>query len=220
LSPLLVTLAGSGSGGVTSPLSFTPTSLSSSNDVVGTSTLKTVTVKNVTAVPVTISGSSTSGDYGASGCVTTLAPGASCTLTVTFTPSTNGTIKGAVAVADNTSINPEVLDVTGTAILPLTITPATVSFGTWTVGTTSGSATLTLTNHLAAAISIAFSATGDFSAVAGGGSPCGASLGAGASCTLLVNFSPTTTGSISGVATVTYSGGFSPQEVKLSGAGQ
>ncbi|HXO38264.1 MAG TPA: choice-of-anchor D domain-containing protein, partial [Candidatus Acidoferrum sp.] len=118
------------------------------------------------------------------------------------------------------AVSPEVLDVTGTAILPLTISPASLSFGSFTVGTASGPATVTLTNHLAAATSITYSASGDFSAVAGGGSPCGASLGAGASCTFVVAFSPTTTGAVSGVATVTNTGGFSPQEVKLSGTGQ
>jgi hypothetical protein len=35
-----------------------------------------------------------------------------------------------------------------------------------------------------------------------------------------VKFSPTTTGAVSGVVTVTYAGGFSPQAVKLTGTGQ
>jgi hypothetical protein len=220
LTPLVVGLSGIGSGGVTSPLSFTPASLSYTNAVVGTSTSKMVTVKNTSASSVTISSVSGSGDYSASGCVGALASGASCTLTVTFVPSTTGSINGAVGITNNTAVSPEVLDVTGTAILPLTISPASLSFGSFTVGTASGPATVTLTNHLAASTSITYSASGDFSAVAGGGSPCGASLGAGASCTFVVAFSPTTTGAVSGVATVTNTGGFSPQEVKLSGTGQ
>jgi hypothetical protein len=220
LSPLLVGLTGSGSAGVTSPLSFTPASLSYTNSVVGTNTAKTVTVKNTSASSVKITGASASGDYSASGCVTTLLSGASCTLTVTFTPSTTGSLEGAITLTNNTAVNPEVLNATGTAILPLTISPASLTFGGWTVGTTSSSHTVTLTNHLTASMSIAFSASGDFKATAGGGTPCGASLGAGASCTLLVNFSPTTTGTVSGVVTVTYGGTYSPQEVQLSGIGQ
>jgi len=179
-----------------------------------------VTVKNSSASSVNITGVSASGDYSASGCVQTLASGASCTLTVTFAPSTTGSLQGAIALANNTSVNPEVLNATGTAILPLAISPTSVSFGAWTVGTASGSHTVTLTNHLSASMSIAFSASGDFSAKAGGGTPCGASLGAGASCTLLVTFSPTTTGAVTGVATVTHGGGYIPQEVQLSGTGQ
>jgi len=220
LSPLLVGLTGSGAGGVSSPLSFTPASLSYTNVVVGTNTTKTVTVKNTSASSVKVTGVSASGDYSASGCVQTLLSGASCTLTVSLTPSTTGSLEGAIALTNNTAVSPEVLNATGTGILPLTISPATVSFGGWTVGTTSSSQTLTLTNHLAATMSVAFSASGDFVAKSGGGTPCGASLGAGASCTLVVTFSPTTTGTVTGVTTVTYGGGFSPQEVTLSGTGQ
>jgi hypothetical protein len=220
LSPLVVGLSGSGSGGVTSPLSFTPASASFSNVVVGTTKAQTVTVKNTSASSLKITGVSASGDYSASGCVMTLSSGASCTLTVAFAPSTSGSLEGAIALTNNTSVNPEVLNATGTAILPLAVSPTSVSFGGWTVGTTSSSQTVTLTNHLPVSMSIAFSASGDFSAKAGGGTPCGISLGASASCTLVVTFSPTTTGAASGVATVTYGGGYSPQEVHLSGTGQ
>jgi len=220
LTPLVVGLTGNGSGGVTSPLSFTPPSLTYTNAVVGTNTAKTVAVKNTSAASVVVSGVSTSGDYSASGCVGTLASGSSCTLTVTFTPSTAGVIKGAVGLNDNTSVSPEVLDVAGTGILPLTFSPTSVAFGGVTVGSTSGTGVVTLTNHLAASTSISLTASDDFSAAAGGGTPCGASLAAGASCTFVVSFTPTTTGPISGVATVTYSGAYSPQEVKLSGTGQ
>ena len=220
LSPLVVALNGSGSGAPASPLTFSPTSLSYTNTVVGTSVAKTVTVKNVSASSVSITKVSASGDYSASGCVTTLAPLATCTLTVTFKPSTTGTIDGSVALSNGTTVNPDVLNIVGTAILPLTISPATVNFGNVTVGTSSASTTITLSNNTAAAISIGFTASGDFSATAGGGTPCTASLGAGAHCTLVVKFSPTTTGAVSGVVTVTYAGGFSPQAVKLTGTGQ
>jgi hypothetical protein len=89
-----------------------------------------------------------------------------------------------------------------------------------TVGSSSAPTTVTLKNNTAAAMSIALTTSGDFSGTAGGGTPCGASLAGGASCTFLVKFSPTTTGAVTGVATVIYSGKFSPQEVKLSGTGQ
>lgn len=220
LTPLIVALSGSGSGAGASALTFTPASLNYTNIAVGGNSTKTVTVKNVSASSVKISALSHSGDYSASGCITTLLPSATCILSVTFTPSASGTIKGAIGLTDNATVTPEILDVSGTAILPLTISPSTVNLGSWTVGTTSTTSTVTLKNNTAASMNIAFTGSGDFTAAAGGGTPCGASLGAGASCTLLVGFSPTTTGAISGVATVTYSGGYNPQEVKLSGTGQ
>ncbi|MGA7313189.1 MAG: choice-of-anchor D domain-containing protein, partial [Silvibacterium sp.] len=220
LSPLVVALSGNGTGGATSPLSFSPTSLAYGNAVVGTNTAKAVVVKNTSASNVSISKVSASGDYSASGCVTTLLPLATCTLTVTFTPSTTGAISGAIALANGTIVSPDVLNATGVGILPLAVSPTSVNFGNVTVGNTSGSTAITLSNKTAASMSIGFIASGDFSATAGGGTPCGASLAAGASCTFVVTFSPTTTGAVTGVATVTYAGKFSPQEVKLSGTGQ
>jgi len=79
---------------------------------------------------------------------------------------------------------------------------------------------VTVTNHTASAVTISYPASGDFSAVSGGGTPCSSSLAAGAQCTFLVSATPTTTGAVSGVVTVTYSAGYSPQEVKLSAKGQ
>jgi Abnormal spindle-like microcephaly-assoc'd, ASPM-SPD-2-Hydin len=215
-SPLVVALSGSGSGGVASPLTFSPASLSFTNVVVGTSSAKTVTVKNVSASAMSLTVSA-SGDYKASGCSGTLASAATCTLTVTFIPSTNGTIEGDIALANGTTVNPEVLNASGTAIYPLTISPTSVSFGGVTVGSVSSSHTVTVTNHTAAALPLSVAASGDFTA---GGGTCTSSLAGGASCTILVTFSPSTTGTVNGVGTVTYSGRYTPQEVKLTGVGQ
>jgi Pro-kumamolisin, activation domain/Abnormal spindle-like microcephaly-assoc'd, ASPM-SPD-2-Hydin len=219
-SPLVVALSGGGSGGAASPLTFSPTSASFTNVVVGTSASKSVTVKNVSASSVKITSALGSGDYSASGCVTSLLPLATCVLTVNFKPSSTGSINGAIAVTNNTGENPDVLDASGTAILPVTISPTSVNLGSWIVGTTSSSATVTVTNHTASAVSIAYTASGDFSAVSGGTTPCSSSLAAGAQCTFLVSATPTTTGAVSGVATVAYSAGYGPQEVKLSATGQ
>ena len=217
LSPQEVTLSGTGTGGATSPLTFSPSLLSFGNVAAGTSASHTVTVKNSSASLVKISSLAASGDYTATGCVTTLAPLGTCTMTVTFKPSVKGTIYGSVAITDSTVVSPETYEVLGVGVSPLAASPASLSFGTLTVGTTSAAKTVTLTNNLASALSLTRSTSGDF-AIAGG--TCGATLGAHASCTLLVNFTPSATGAISGVATATYGSTFSPEEVTLSGTGQ
>jgi hypothetical protein len=219
-SPLVVALSGSGSGGAASPLSFSPTSASFTNVVVGTTASKSVTVKNVSASSVKITSALGSGDYSASGCVTTLLPLSTCVLTVNFKPSASGSIAGAIAVANSSTVNPDVLDASGTAILPVTISPTSVNLGSLTVGTTSSPATVTVTNHTASAVTIAYTASGDFAAASGGGTPCSSSLAAGGLCTFLVRATPTTTGAVTGVVTVTYSAGYSPQEVTLSATGK
>jgi hypothetical protein len=63
-------------------------------------------------------------------------------------------------------------------------------------------------------------ASGDFLVTTGGSLPCGTSIPANSICTLGVQFSPTVTGSITGVLTLSYTGGTSPVEVSLSGTGQ
>jgi hypothetical protein len=49
---------------------------------------------------------------------------------------------------------------------------------------------------------------------------CAATIGAGASCTVGVTFSPTATGPVAGTLTFTDSAVTSPQVVTLSGTGQ
>jgi len=229
-SPQEVGLTGGGSGGGTaSPLTFTPATLSFKSTLIGTSASKPVTVKNSSASSLSISGIKAIGNYTAAGsgatpCGGSLGAGATCTMTVTFNPSINGTIKGAVAIANSTAVNPQIYNVSGAAVLPLTFSPASLTFAAQAVGSTSTAKTVTLTNNASTTMSsISFVASGGYAAFATGGTPCGASLGAHASCTIGVTFTPSATGSIKGNVTVTYSGvapSFSPQEMNLTGTGQ
>jgi hypothetical protein len=216
-SPQEVALSGSGTGGVTAPLTFTPSSLAFGKLEVGASESRPVTVKNNSASPVKISNIAASGNFTATGCVTTLAALKTCTMTVTFKPSVKGKINGSVAITDNTIVSPEIYDISGNGVSPLKLAPASLAFGTLTVGTTSAAQSITLTNNLGSALSLTRSTSGDY-AIAGGS--CGASLGAHASCTLDMTFTPTTTGAVSGVVTVAYGGTFSPEEVALDGTGE
>ncbi len=226
-SPVGVKFTGKGTGGTTAPLKFTPVSLSFAKQATGTTSAgKTVTVKNQSASSVTINSIAASGNFAAAGsggtpCGGALAAGASCTISATFAPSISGAIEGAVVISDNASSeNQQVVNLTGTAVLPVTIAPTSLTFASTTVGTTSAAQTLTITNNLTTTLSsLSFTASGDFSATAGGGTPCGSSVAAGATCTLSVTFTPSTTGSIKGAVTVTDSAGTSPQTLKLTGTG-
>jgi hypothetical protein len=229
-SPLEVKLTGSGTGGSTSPLKFTPASLAFTSQAIGTtSSPKTVTVQNTsTTLPVTISTIATSGNFtavgsGATPCSNgfTLIASASCTLSVTFAPSIAGAIQGALVISDNNStVGQQIVNLTGTAVLPVTIAPTSLTFASQTVGTTSAAQTLTLTNNSNAVLTgLSFTGSGDFSVTAGVTTPCGTSLAAGAKCTLSVTFAPNKTGSITGAATISDSAVTSPQVVKLTGTG-
>lgn len=226
-SPQEVKLTGSGTGAGTSPLKFTPATLAFSSQAVGTSSAaKSVTVQNTSTSTVTISSIATTGDFSEAGSGATpcgaiaLAASASCTLSVTFSPSISGALQGALVISDNAAIAQQVLNITGTAVVPVTITPASLTFTGQTVGTTSAAQTLTITNNSSAALSVSgFSGSGDFAVIGGGTTPCGASIPANSACTLNVTFTPTATGTIKGAATITDAASSSPQVVKLTGTG-
>ncbi len=227
LSPQIVALSGTGTGGPAVPLTFSPTTLSFSSTGIGvTSAAKTITVTNSSASSVTINTLGASANYaaagsGASPCGGVLAASAKCTLSVTFTPSDTGSTKGAVAIATSGAGSPQIVDVSGTGALPVGLSPTSLTFAAQTVGTTSAPQTVTLTNSSGATLTISsIVASGDFSATPSGAKPCGASVSAGGKCTFSVTFTPNVTGAIAGAATVTHNAPLGPAVIKLTGTGQ
>src|SRR6202011_3313358 len=123
-------------------------------------------------------------------CGTTIAAHATCTITVTFSPTTAGKKTGTVTITDSATNSPQTITLTGNGQLPVTVTPLTLSFGTVNVGTTTASKTVSITNNQKASLSInSISFTGahpgDYAQSA---TTCGSSLAAGAKCTVSVTF--------------------------------
>jgi hypothetical protein len=226
-SPVEVPLSGSGSGGSAPPLTFTPTSLSFASQLTGTtSAAKVVTVTNSSASSVTLNSISASGDYstvasGATPCSNGLALAAThtCTFTVTFKPSVNGTIPGTVWIADSSTQSPQVLTVTGKGVVSVSLSPSSLNFGTVSKNTVSAPKTITVSNNnQSTAVTITgIAVSGDYKFAAG---TCAGSIAAKSKCTFSVSFAPTATGVINGVTSVSYASGGSPQVVNLSGTGQ
>jgi hypothetical protein len=226
-SPLTVGLSGAATGGPTVSLKLSPTSLTfSSTGVGGTSAAKTITVTNKSTGTITINSISASADFaavgsGATPCGGALAKSASCTLSVTFTPSDTGAIKGSVAIATSGAGSPQIAGMSGTGADPVTLAPTSLTFSGQAVGTTSAPKTVTLTNNSGGTLSISsLVASGDYSATPSGGTPCGATVAAGATCSFSVTFTPNVKGSISGAVTVSNSAPLSPAVMKLTGTGQ
>jgi hypothetical protein len=102
----------------------------------------------------------------------------------------------------------------------VSLSPSTLSFGKVAVATTSSSQIITLTNVGSTPLnisSIEMNGTdfGDFSQF----NTCGTSLGAHASCTMNVKFTPAVLGKRSAFININDDGGASPQRVNLSGTG-
>jgi hypothetical protein len=112
-SPQAVALSGTG----TAPAaSLSPTSLNFGTVKVGTTSApQTVTLTNTGTATLVVSGVAASGDFAAvagAGCAS-LAPGARCTITVTFAPTAAGTRAGALSVADDAPGSPQTVALSG-----------------------------------------------------------------------------------------------------------
>ncbi|MGD0415026.1 MAG: choice-of-anchor D domain-containing protein [Terriglobales bacterium] len=221
-SALIAALAGSGSGGPV--VSLSPTSLKWGNIVVGVTTAaKTVKVTNTGASTLNISSIAVSGDFAqvvvAKSCGSTLAAGKSCKIEVTFTPTQVGARTGDITITDNASDSPQTVPLSGTGAAEATLTPASKTFPTEKVGTSSRPAEVfTLHNEQSVALdSIVISTTGNFSVSA---KTCTTSLAAKTSCTISVVFTPTKTGTRTGTLKVADSAIGSPETSNLTGTGK
>src|ERR1700680_4894344 len=126
------------------------TSLTFAAQLVGTtSAAKSVTLTNTdSATPLAIDGILASGDYAETDiCGTSLAPLASCTISVTFSPTVQGGISGALTIQDEASNSPQLVSLSGNGFTPVSFSPSSLSFGTVTVGTKSSAKTVTITNN-------------------------------------------------------------------------
>jgi len=74
------------------------------------------------------SGYFTAAPGGNTPCGSTLNAGASCTVTVTYTPLVLGSNIAGVTVVSNASITTEVQNVSGSGILAVTMSPTSISF--------------------------------------------------------------------------------------------
>jgi len=224
-SPKSISLSGSG---VNPPGTLSATSLSFGDLEVGTtSASQSVMFTNNGSVAlaitsVNVTGADSSSFVFASDCGSGLVAGASCTIHGHFTPTSAGLLTAAVTITDSTSGSPQSVSLTGTGYLPTTISlsATSLSFGNETVGVTSASQQVTLTNTGGspfAISSIALTGAGASSFVFA--NSCGSSLAAGASCLIHGHFTPAVSGDLTAVVKVTGNASNSPQLVSISGTG-
>lgn len=209
------------------PVALSPTSLSFGNQDEGVaSSSKTLLLKNAQGVPLTITSIVTAGgnapqDYSLGGncpiSPATLGPGSTCSITVTFTPTLLGSITSAVTITDNASNSPQTANLNGYGAAPVSVSPLSIAFGSYLVGTTSSARTVTVLNHLSTELFFSSIVTSGNFAVAS--NTCAAGIPAGATCTIGVTFTPYTLGSNSGQLTINDSAFGSPSIVALSGTG-
>ena len=206
---------------------LSPSSLTFAAQADGTSSAsQPVTIGNTGGGSLLIGTIAASGDYSqTNNCGAILAPGASCTVNVTFTPTAPGTRNGSLTVTDNSNgqaNSTQTATLTGTGFIPTPIVgllPSVIGFGSQQVGTVSNSQSFPLYNTGNGALTIlGVGTTGPFAQ----NNNCGVSLAAGASCTINVVFAPAGTGLLTGTVGIVDNNdnvADSLQIVNLSGTG-
>jgi hypothetical protein len=154
------------------------------------SATETFTWTNNSSFASQVTSATGSGDFAVtSNNCSTVAGGASCQITVVFTPTALGARTGTLTVvAQGNSLT---ASLTGTGTPGFTLSGTSLSFGSLDV-TNSASQTLTLMNVASGALPVPpFTATGEYAVST---AACGGALLAGASCPVKVTFLPTSTG--------------------------
>jgi HYDIN/CFA65/VesB-like, Ig-like domain len=207
--------------GVDMTVSLTPSSMKFAVQLVyTTSAPQLATLKNTGTQAITISSISTAKPFAENNnCPSTLQPGDSCDIHVTFTPTDRGLQHGKLTVSDNAQGSPQTVALSGTGTV-VKLAPASVNFGNQKVGTKSSPRAVKLTNEGFTSLSISKitiggTDAGDFSQT----NNCGNSVPVGGSCKIEVTFAPTVTGKRSATLEVYDDGGGSPQTAKLAGTG-
>jgi hypothetical protein len=183
---------------------------------VGTSSL---TVNNFTV------GGTNAGDFAATSPAPTctgavLAATQTCTINVTFTPSTLTAETATITITDDAN-SPVVVTLTGTGALPTaTPSPTSLAFGNQILNTTSPAQVVTITNSSAVTLTIASVAVtggnaGDFAQT----NTCSTPVPAAGTCTISVTFTPTASGARASAVVVTDNAADSPQSIALTGTG-
>ena len=226
-----VTVTGTGIGPVAV---LSPVTVTFGNQMVTTtSAAQVVTLTNAGSAGSTLTINTKSitganaGDFAQTNtCGGTLSAGASCTFSVTFKPTAVGARGAALSVATSDPVHPTVssaLSGTGTAPVAV-VSPTSLNFGNQKQNTTSAPQTVTLSNTGTAPLTISSillggTNAGDFSRT----TTCGATLAAGANCTISVTFRPGKKGTRTATLTITDNSNAVPnsrQTVSLTGNGQ
>ena len=218
-SPQSVTLTGTGS-----EVKLSTTSVTFPTAVLGSTSVRTATLTNLgttalSITSITVGGTNAADFLESNTCGTSVAAGKSCSITLTFKPKAIGTRSATVSIADNGGGSSQTIHLSGVGS-QVKFSAVSVAFPLTKVGVTSAAQNVTLTNVGATALSITGvtlggTNPGDFNQT----NNCVSSVGPSKSCTIILKFKPTATGSRSATISIADNGGGSPQTIHLTGTG-
>jgi len=194
------------------------------NDVVGSNSTQLLIITNTGTATLTITQVNESGSaFSTSGFSLPLSvnAGKQTTMTVAFLPAAAGAASGNISIVSNAPASPTSVSLTGTGIaatFTLGISPASLSFGNVTTGTSSASQNVTITDTGNANVTISqITLNGSAYSMTGGSAPV--TLSPSQNLMLANQFNPTAAGSSSGSISMVSNASGSPATVSLSGTG-
>jgi hypothetical protein len=232
-SPQILVLTGNGLAPATPGVTVAPSSpiILPTTTQGATSAPVVVTVTNSGNAALNVSGVTLTGananDFALAQntCTGTIAASATCTVGITFTPSTTGVRQANLQIVDNAPASPQsfTLSGTGTPATPtapaVVISPATVAVAA-TQGATSNSTSIMISNsgnsplHIS---SVVFGGTNS-SEFVNPSNPCvGAPIAPNANCSISVTFAPIGVGTRTETVTITDDAPNSPQAFTING---
>jgi uncharacterized protein (TIGR03437 family) len=223
-SPQEVRLDGNGLSAISalSPtLTFPPTTVGTTSDA------QTLTVVNSSSKPLamkafTFTGPNASDFQQTNDCGSSLAAGAGCSVSVTFTPAAAGPRSATLAISHGDPASPETIPLSGTGLSgpAVVLSPTSLAFGNVIYVKQSPPQMVTLTNSGNAALNIqSITITGGSASDFSQTNDCGTWVSGGASCTFTVTFRPKWTGARTASLQIVDNAAGSPHLVSLSGTG-
>ena len=211
-----------GTGISTPSLSLKPGSFDFGNVTPGATATQAVQITNTNVTEIALTsiaaGAANGGlqpDYSQTNdCGTTLAPNASCSITVTFTPSALGVRKGAVTLLIDGGALVSKVSLTGIGVPAFLATPSAPVLPATPVGSKTLQ-NITLVNQSGVALTPVLTTAAPFSIDS---TTCTGALPAGKGCTISVAFQPESDGPQAAVLTIA-AAGVNSVTVPLSGAG-
>lgn len=211
-------------GAATMPAAaLSPASLAFTDVVVSTSASSTIRLSNPGSAPLAISAIAVTGAFfaQANDCPGSLASGASCAIGISYAPTSTGSHTGQLSVTSNASASPTLAALSGAAVpapaAVLSLSSASLAFGSRSVGSESAPQTVVLTNTGNATLTLnSVTTSGDYLR---DGCPAGTSLAAGAACSMAIVFKPVSGGSRPGTVQIASNDAGGLHSIALSGIG-
>ena len=210
----------SGIGLTPSGVQLSSSSLSFAPIVAGQSDpAQNIAISNSGSGRTTISSIAVSGPFTETdNCVATVLTGTQyCIVRITFSPNTAGTFTGSLTVLGSIAGQEAAASLAGIGLAPAAVglTPASLSFGSFTVGSSSAVQNITISNTGGISANLAApTISGDFSLSA---NTCNNTLAPSTGCTVAVVFKPTASGVRNGTFSMNSSAGI--QTAALTGTG-